>query len=98
MLAQYLQSHRKSVNETARYRHTRNARQVRRDRIDIVEVHLQWVCDLLANLEGNAWRGWTHDHVYLLECALVVSGDKGAHLLGLLVIGIIVPCAECIGT
>ena len=75
----------------------RHARQVGRQGKHILQVHGQRVIAMLADAKGGAGSHRRGDHVHLLEGALEIGLDQGAHLLRLAVIGIVIAGGEGVG-
>ncbi len=74
-----------------------DAREVRRDRREVVEVHGQRVVELLAELERRGGRRRRDQHVDLLERGVEVALDERAHLLRAAVVGVVVAGAQRVG-
>src|SRR5690625_1737646 len=80
--------------DAARYRNCRHARQVRRDRQDVILVHPELVVDLFADVISRTRRRRSDDQVVIFKDPLHVRFDDRTELLGTDVILIIVSCAE----
>lgn len=82
--------------EAARDRDARDAGEVDRDRRDVVEVHLQRIVDLLADLERGGRCRRRRDDVHLREGVREVLLDERADLLCTAVVGVVVPRRQCV--
>ena len=90
MRARDLQAHRQIAHEAAGNRHGRHAGEIRADRVDVVEIHLDRIRGLRADAEGDVGRGGAHEHVDFRERALEVLVDQLPHALRLQVVRVVV--------
>ena len=74
----------------ARHSYAANARQARRHRINIGQVHGQRIARLFAQLECRHGRGWRHNRIHFGKGTQKLLGQQSPHLLGLQIIGIVV--------
>src|SRR5690348_14494128 len=96
-VAQQLQPYRQAIAEAARDRDTADTCQVRRNGEYVLEIHFVRI-RYLANLECHRWRGGTDQHIETFESAGEIFRDQRAHLLRLLIIGVVVAGGERVGT
>ena len=97
MPADQLQAHRRAVYQPRGHRHAGQACQVDCQGVNIFQVHGHRVIGLGAQGEGRPRCGGSGDDVDLLETVHEILLDQAAHLLGLLVIGIVVARRQGIG-
>src|SRR5258706_12229328 len=84
IIADDLQSHRPPLGtEAAGNRHPRKPREVDRDRVKVVEVHLHGIVALRREVEGDRRRRRADDEVALLERFAEVARDEPADALRL---------------
>ncbi len=83
--------------QAARHRQGGVAGQVGRDRGQVGQVHGHRVVGPLTDLERGGRRGRRDQHVGLAERRLEVAGDQRPDLLGLAVVGVVVPAGQGVG-
>src|SRR5664280_933291 len=82
---------------STRHRNARNAHQVGRYRIDVCQVHSQWIVSLFSELESRSRRGRRNDRVNLREGFVEILSQQGPDLLCLQIVGIVITCAQRVG-
>ena len=86
-----------SGGQARRHRHPAVAGQVQRQRAQVEQVHRQRVVDLLPQRERGRRRRGRYQHVHGLIRRVEVARDQRAHLLRLVVVGVVVAGRQRIG-
>src|SRR5476649_1475954 len=64
-----------AMGKARRHRNRRKSCEVRGDRVDVLEVHLERVWELV-NLESCGSAGWCHDHLAFFERFFKLADDE----------------------
>src|SRR6266850_4440682 len=81
----------------ARHRNARNSRQVRRHRVNVGQIHGEWIIYFFTQPKGRRGTSRSGDHVYFLECLIEVARKQRPNFLRLQVIRVVVAGAQYVG-
>src|SRR5688572_8650541 len=70
----------------AGHAHSRDAREIARDGVNVGKVHVHWISEFLAQPESRERRHRRHDGIYFLKRLLKLASDEGPDLLRLQII------------
>ena len=97
MRADELESYGESFREAAGQGNGRKAGYVHRKGANVDQVHLHRVVNLFTQAKGHDRRRGGDQGVHLLKHPVEVAADQGPGLLGLQVIGIVIPGGQGVG-
>src|SRR6185312_2702880 len=92
-----LQTHGQSGDEAAGNRQRRQAREIRTDRVDVVEVHRDGIRSLRTDAKGWRRARGAHEDVDLGERALEIGRDELADALRLEIVGVVIARRQHVG-
>ncbi len=97
MRSDELQSHRQRIDVAAGQRHAGQSRQIRADRVNVVQIHGHRIIHLRPDVERRRGRGRPDDEVDLGKGGAKIIGDETPYPLRLQIIRIEIPGGQHIG-